>query len=179
MLRLPSTNSRIWSIVSRSMFCMVIFIHPQLCILFHRSRSGSFRIGNNLPLQARPALETNHRFRLIPHWIILTLASALTILREVSIPIVVCECDLAPGTWKELLAQLALLPNSPFLIVTSLLADEHLWAEALSLGAYDVLAKPFDRKEVIRIFSLAWLHWHDRHEIPTSAMNLLKLASGM
>src|SRR5207247_2794155 len=31
----PSTNSRIWSIVSRSMFCMVIFIHPQHCTLFH------------------------------------------------------------------------------------------------------------------------------------------------
>ena len=108
-----------------------------------------------------------------------TLASALTILRETRIPIVVCECDLAPGTWQEMLAQLALLPNPPFLIVTSLLADEQLWAEALNIGAYDVLAKPFDRKEVIRIFSLAWLHWHDQHEIPTRAMNLLKLASGM
>ena len=101
-----------------------------------------------------------------------TLASALTILRESRIPIVVCECDLAPGTWQEMLAQLALLPNPPFLIVTSLLADEHLWAEALNIGAYDVLAKPFDRKEVIRIFSLAWLHWHDQHEIPTRAMKL-------
>ena len=71
------------------------------------------------------------------------------------------------------------LPNPTFLIVTSLLADEHLWAEALNIGAYDVLAKPFDRKEVIRIFSLAWLHWHDQREIPTRTMKLLKLASGM
>jgi len=101
-----------------------------------------------------------------------TLASALTMLWEIRIPIVVCECDLAPGTWQEMLAQLALLPNPPFLIVTSLLADEQLWAEALNIGAYDVLAKPFDRKEVIRIFSLAWLHWHDRHENPTRAMKL-------
>jgi len=108
-----------------------------------------------------------------------TLASALTILRESRIPIVVCECDLAPGTWQEMLAQLALLPNPPFLIVTSLLADEHLWAEALNIGAYDVLAKPFDRQEVIRIFSLAWLHWNDQHEIATRATKLLKLASGM
>ena len=63
--------------------------------------------------------------------------------------------------------------------MTSLLADEHLWAEALNIGAYDVLAKPFDRQEVIRIFSLAWLHWNDQHEIPTRAPKLLKLASGM
>jgi hypothetical protein len=40
-------------------------------------------------------------------------------------------------------------------------------------------AKPFDRKEVIRIFSLAWLYWHDQHETSTGTMKLLKLASGM
>src|SRR5438876_11966515 len=71
MVRLPSTNSRIWSNVSRSMFCMMMFIHPQHDTFLRLSRSGSPRIGNNLPLRARPALETNHPFRLIPHWIIL------------------------------------------------------------------------------------------------------------
>src|SRR5438034_10770168 len=75
MVRLPSTNSRIWSNVSRSMFCMMMFIHPQHDTFLRLSRSGSPRIGNNLPLRARPALETNHPFRLIPHWIILRLAN--------------------------------------------------------------------------------------------------------
>jgi DNA-binding response OmpR family regulator len=45
------------------------------------------------------------------------------------------------------------------LIVTSRLADEKLWAEALNLGAYDVLAKPFDLSELVRSVNLAWLHW--------------------
>ena len=31
----------------------------------------------------------------------------------------------------------------------------------LNLGAYDVLSKPFDRAEVLRIISLAWLHWKE------------------
>src|SRR5437879_13527281 len=92
--------------------------------------------------------------------------SAFAIELESGIPIVVCECDVFPGRWKKILEQIAPLRNPPLLIVTSRLADEHLWAEALNLGAYDVLAKPFDRKEVSRIFSLAWLHWHDQHEIP-------------
>jgi len=35
--------------------------------------------------------------------------------------------------------------------VTSRLADERLWAEALNLGAYDVLAKPFDSTEAMRV----------------------------
>jgi DNA-binding response OmpR family regulator len=55
------------------------------------------------------------------------------------------------------------------LIVTSRLADEKLWAEALNLGAYDVLAKPFDRQELVRTANLAWLHWRHRHEFPAAA----------
>ena len=99
-----------------------------------------------------------------------TLASALTILREIRIPIVVCECDLTPGTWQEMLAPLALWPNPPFLIVTSLLADEHLWAEALNIGAYDVLIAgqalrhqltlvTANVREFSRIKGLEWEDW--------------------
>ena len=53
--------------------------------------------------------------------------------------------------------------DSPEVIVTSRLADDRLWAEALNLGAYDVLTKPFDRHEVLRSVSFAWLNWHDKH----------------
>jgi FixJ family two-component response regulator len=74
-------------------------------------------------------------------------------------------CERYPGldTWKDVLAQTTLMPHSPLMVVTYRLADGHLWAEALNLGAYDVLAKPFDATEVTRTLSLAWVHWriHD------------------
>ena len=54
--------------------------------------------------------------------------------------------------------QIDTLPDPPILIVSSRLADECMWAEALNFGAYDVLAKPFDTEEVIRVLSLGWLH---------------------
>jgi DNA-binding response OmpR family regulator len=109
-----------------------------------------------------------------------TLASALTALRKVKVPVVVCESDLQPGTWKEVLKELRTLPDPPFLIVTSRLADERLWAEALNLGAYDVLAKPFDRMEVTRIVSMAWLRWKDRHGDPGDVgAQEMALTSGM
>ena len=97
-----------------------------------------------------------------------TLASSFSVLRESPIPIVLCECDMFPGTWREMLAHISLFPDPPLLIVTSRLADERLWAEALNLGAYDVLAKPFDATEVVRIVSLAWLHWRDGHVLHPS-----------
>lgn len=103
-----------------------------------------------------------------PKWKIhkaLSLSSAaLLVQRETRIPLVVCERDLQPGTWKEMLDHLMVLRQPPNLIVTSRLADDYLWAEALNIGAYDVLAKPFDRVGVNRVLTSAWLRWRDQHE---------------
>lgn len=92
-----------------------------------------------------------------------SLTSAWRALHTHSFPLVLCERDLRPGTWRELLDLIERLPQPPFLIVTSRAADERLWAEALNLGAYDVLAKPFDRTEVMRVVSMAWMHWNALH----------------
>jgi DNA-binding NtrC family response regulator len=45
------------------------------------------------------------------------------------------------------------------LIVTDRLADERLWAEVLNLGGYDLLLKPFDPEELLRVVSSAWASW--------------------
>ena len=77
--------------------------------------------------------------------------------REVSV--VVFDHDSMPGTWRDMLAHLQEQPNPAALVVTSRLADERLWAEALNLGAWDVLVKPFDRTEVTRSIEQAVRHW--------------------
>lgn len=89
------------------------------------------------------------------------LSSALHALsRSQELPaVVLCDRDTAPGSWKEILARLQLMRRPPLLIVASRLADEQLWAEALNLGAYDVLAKPFDEAEVHRALSSASMRW--------------------
>ena len=107
-----------------------------------------------------------------------TVASALSVLREMPIPIVICDCDIWSGTWREMLDHIAFLPDPPLLIVTSRLADERLWAEALNLGAWDVLAKPFDVDEVVRIVGVAWQHWQDRHHVHINRTAQRKSANG-
>lgn len=79
-------------------------------------------------------------------------------------PVVLCEESLPDGTWKEMLADVASMPDGPVLIVTSRLADDILWAEVLNLGAYDLLMKPLDATEVFRVVSLAWRHWKNNWE---------------
>jgi DNA-binding NtrC family response regulator len=107
-----------------------------------------------------------------------TVASALSALSEMPIPIVICDCDSSSGSWSEMLHRISLLPDPPLFIVTSRLADERLWAEALNLGAWDVLAKPFDADEVIRIAGIARQHWQDRHGVNFSRAEQRKSANG-
>ena len=111
---------------------------------------------------ARPEWTTYSDSKWRLHWST-SLTSALTVLRQGRTPIVICERDLPGSSWRDLLEQSAALPEPPYVIVASRRADDHLWAEALNLGAYDVLARPFDAAEVLRTVSMAWQHWQERY----------------
>ena len=86
-------------------------------------------------------------------------SKAMAQVRVILPAIVICESDLADGSWKTVLAACESTPNPPLLLVTSKNADEVLWAEVLNLGGYDVLLKPFDRGEVTRVIGMAWRQW--------------------
>ena len=90
-----------------------------------------------------------------------TYRDALKILCHDRMPVVICEYCLPDGNWKDILSQVAVLPDAPRLIVTSREPDESLWAEVLNMGGYDVLATPFEKDAVIRAVSWAWQSWED------------------
>jgi len=73
-------------------------------------------------------------------------------------PVVIVERDLPDGNWKSLRNRLIQMPFAPKLIVTCRLADERLWEEVLNLGGFDVLARPFYPREVLRSIDSAWCH---------------------
>lgn len=77
--------------------------------------------------------------------------TARTILSTDPPEVIICEQTLADGSWQDLLEYEGVRAGSTLLIVTSRLADEALWAEALNLGAHDVLAQPFDERELVWI----------------------------
>ena len=76
-----------------------------------------------------------------------------------------------------MLEQIALLAKPPYLVVTSRLADDYLWAEALNLGAYDVLPKPFETAEVERVLGSAWLHWNWHYGSPIEPLTAANAAA--
>lgn len=72
--------------------------------------------------------------------------------------VVLTEAELPDGKWLDVLHLVRDSPHAPHVIVTDKQADARFWAEALNLGAYDLLAQPFHRPEVRRILSNACSH---------------------
>ena len=91
-----------------------------------------------------------------------TIAEALATLRERLSVVLICEAELADGTWAELLRHAQDLPSPPPVIVTARQADDDFWMQVLNRGGYNVLGKPFSEREVFEMVSVAWRHRKDR-----------------
>ena len=65
--------------------------------------------------------------------------------------VILTEAALPDGYWLDVLRLARECAREPQVIVTDPHADARFWAEALNLGAYDLLAQPFYQPEVCRI----------------------------
>jgi DNA-binding response OmpR family regulator len=93
-----------------------------------------------------------------------TQREAFAFLGENITPVAICESELPDGTWQDVLSKFRGMQRPPLLVVTSRMADDRLWSEALNLGAYNVLAKPLNTREVFHVAGSAWLSWKQRWE---------------
>ena len=88
-------------------------------------------------------------------------AEATELLRGRPVGVLVTEAELPEGrTWLDLMEFAARSGNARIVVMASL-KDDPLWAQVINLGGYDVLMKPFDRVEVVRVLSLAWMNWRE------------------
>jgi DNA-binding response OmpR family regulator len=117
-----------------------------------------------------------------PNWVLHEAdgATAQSVLASEEVGVVLTERDLRPNSptrldWTDVLQWTRRLVNRPPLIVVCRLADERLWADALHLGAFDVLSKPLNRAELLSSVRLAWTSWR-RHRETAVAGKLLQMA---
>jgi DNA-binding NtrC family response regulator len=81
-----------------------------------------------------------------------TLQQAHAKLQQDDYGVILTEAALPDGKWPDALHLAQQCPHKePEVIVTDPQADARFWAEALNLGAYDLLAQPFYEPEVRRI----------------------------
>ena len=72
-------------------------------------------------------------------------------LRKDEYDVILTEAAHPDGTWRDTLRLARECPQDVEVIVTDPHADARLWAEALNVGAYDLIAQPFYEPEVRRI----------------------------
>jgi len=84
-----------------------------------------------------------------------SLRQARNRLRNQEYEVVLTEASLPDGTWLDAMSLVHENQRDPALIVTDPHADARFWSEALNLGAYDLLAQPFQEMEVQRILGNA------------------------
>jgi DNA-binding NtrC family response regulator len=87
------------------------------------------------------------------------LAEAVQWLRNPSISVVITDDRLEGNDWHDVFRLTENLPWMPQVIVTTGKPETELWAEVLNAGAYDVLVKPWDERELFHVVSHAWLAW--------------------
>ena len=80
-----------------------------------------------------------------------TLQQARTKLQKEEYSVILTEAAFPDGRWLDVLRLARECPHEVEVVVTDPQADSRLWAEALNLGVYDLLAQPFYEPEVRRI----------------------------
>jgi CheY-like chemotaxis protein len=90
-----------------------------------------------------------------------TYREAMAQLCREKVPVIICNSKLPDGTWEDVLSATATQTIRPRLIVASRHADEHLWADVLNMGGFDVLSAPFADEEICRSVEMAWRNWRD------------------
>jgi DNA-binding NtrC family response regulator len=95
-----------------------------------------------------------------------SLQQARILLQQNSYEVILTESQLPDGKWLDVLNLAREVSRRVEVIVTDPQADARFWAEALNLGAYDLLAQPFYEPEVRRILSNAC----SRHSYRTAAV---------
>ena len=83
------------------------------------------------------------------------MAHAREKIRKREYQVILTEANLPDGTWLDVLNLARRISPNCEVIVTDASADARFWAEALNMGAYDLIAQPFATAEVQRILSNA------------------------
>lgn len=102
------------------------------------------------------------RTLLDPRWTILEAGywtDALRLAEQVTFSVALCDVELSGMDWREGVRRLRLTRPSPATILLSNVADRYLWEELVSVGAFDVLTRPFRDNEAVSMIEFAYMHW--------------------
>jgi DNA-binding NtrC family response regulator len=81
--------------------------------------------------------------------------TALAGIERLSAPAALVDRNWPGSDWRIVVEELSSSPVRPCVILISGVLDERLWAEVVGHGGYEVLAKPLQAEQAIRVIKLA------------------------
>ena len=91
-----------------------------------------------------------HHFQV---WTASSVAFALELLEKRSVDLVLSDIRMPERGGMDLLKQIRENQSRIPVVLLSAFGDEHLWVEALSAGAVDLIPKPFKKQEIIDVIN--------------------------
>lgn len=105
-----------------------------------------------------------------------SLEEALQSLKNHYVPVVMSSQELPDGTWKDVIAAVHSFPIPPKVLIYSDRQDTAFLMDVLNAGGYDVILKPLDRDEVLRLITLACLKWKDDAKALKQSLEAIRAA---
>jgi DNA-binding NtrC family response regulator len=94
-----------------------------------------------------------------------SVSQALSHVTSTNYPVLLTSPRIGNRSWCELLANRGAMETSPEVIVLLNEHDPNKWADAVSSGAFDALARPFDGDLISYCINSAWRRFERRREI--------------
>ena len=100
-------------------------------------------------------------------WVASSVDKAIDILGRVSVDLVLSDIRMPEKGGMDLLRHVQEHRPSLPVVLLSAFGDEHLWVEALSFGAVDLIPKPFKKQEVIDVINRTFRSNSGQEEAPS------------
>jgi DNA-binding response OmpR family regulator len=79
------------------------------------------------------------------------------------VALIIVDRDLSEHDWRRSVRSLANTLSSPCVLLASSVVDPYLFQELVKHGGFDVVPKPIQSKELVRLGRLALAYWRNRH----------------
>jgi DNA-binding response OmpR family regulator len=92
-----------------------------------------------------------------------TVDQALSVPASEAVALIIVDRDLSEHDWRSSVQSLANTVSTPCVLLASSVVDPYLFQELVKHGGFDVVPKPIQSKELVRLGRLAFRYWRSQH----------------
>ncbi len=92
-----------------------------------------------------------------------TVDQAVCVAGSEVVMLIIMDRDLSEQEWRGSVQSLANTLSNPCVLLASSVVDPYLFQELVKHGGFDLVPKPIQTKELLRLGRLAFAYWRNQH----------------